>query len=106
MPLVVLGVVAWVVALYFGCWGTVKTTAPKTPTPAVGSGQTVDVEQPNVAAAGAACGFGIGGGLCFLGAALAASRFGGGAAPNPSPQPPADIPAVSQGIQSASGRGG
>jgi hypothetical protein len=67
LGLVFLGLVAWVAAFIFGASET-----------------TVVVESnkkaPNVASAGAACGFAIAGGLCFVGAVLAArsSRNGDG----------------------------
>lgn len=67
LALVVLGVIAWVIAFGFGAYSTTDAEA------ATASGR-VNVKTPNVAAAGAACGFGIGGGLCFLGAALVAQR--------------------------------
>jgi hypothetical protein len=67
LGLVFLGLIAWVAAFAFGA-----------------GDQTVVVEinkkAPKVASAGAACGFAIAGGLCFVGAVLAArgSRDGDG----------------------------
>jgi hypothetical protein len=55
LSLVVLGLLAWAAAALFAVLPPLAA-------------------QP--AAAGAACGFGIGGGLCFLGAALASRRNG------------------------------
>src|SRR5262245_27660079 len=70
--LVVLGLVAWVVAALFGAIPTTVDTQI-----AVGDRGTAQVKAPSPAGAGAACGFAVAGGLCFLGAALA-SRPGGG----------------------------
>ncbi len=51
--LVVLGLAAWIAAASF----------------ALGD-PTINDTAPNIASAGAACGFAIAGGICFLGAAL------------------------------------
>ena len=69
--LVVLGLVAWVAAALFGAIPT--TVDSELP---AGSGKAY-VKTPSPAGAGAACGFAVAGGLCFLGAALA-SRPGAG----------------------------
>jgi hypothetical protein len=67
----VLGTLAWVAAALFAlCDQRVVVNS----NPQVGS---TPVYGPNVAAAGAAIGFGIGGGLCFLGAALLYGKASG-----------------------------
>ncbi len=70
LALVLLGLLAWVVAGVF---------AVADPTVMVRQGNTT-AEVANVAAAGAACGFAIAGGLCLLGAALTSKE---GDAPKP-----------------------
>ena len=60
LALVLLGLIAWIVA------GLIAVAAP---TVAVRQGNGT-AEVANVAAAGAACGFAIAGGLCLLGAAV------------------------------------
>jgi len=52
--------ISFVTAVIFGCIATVRLGS--------GGGST---ESPNVAAAGAACGFAIAGGLCMIAAAVA-----------------------------------
>jgi hypothetical protein len=69
--LVVLGLMAWVAAALFGA---IPTTVDAE---VAAGGGTAHVKTTNPAGAGAACGFAVAGGLCFLGAALA-SRPGGG----------------------------
>jgi len=71
LALVVLGLLAWVIAALFGAIPTTIET-----TIAAGGG-TTHATAPSPSGAGAACGFAIAGGLCFVGAALA-SRPGGG----------------------------
>jgi hypothetical protein len=84
--LALVGVIAWIIAGYFGSQATVKTTTPKPPTPGVlSSTETVTVEQPNIAAAGAACGFAIGGGLCFLAVGIGGWKSGNGQPPTTPP---------------------
>jgi hypothetical protein len=56
MMLAILGVIAWIVAIGFGLDQRAFLTR--------------DAYAPNITAAGAACGFAVAGGLCFLGAAL------------------------------------
>jgi hypothetical protein len=73
LSLVVLGLLGWVVAGLFAVvppLNTVETEAPG------GGGGKVTVRTTNPAAAGVSCGLGIGGGLCLLGAGLAARRDG------------------------------
>jgi hypothetical protein len=60
--MVFLGLLAWAIAGTFGFFGATATAPP--------SGRT-EVPSLNFAAGGAAAGFAIAGGLCFLGAALA-----------------------------------
>src|SRR5437763_1109243 len=77
-----LGLVAWVAAALFGALPTTVDAGV-----AVGDRGTATVKAPSPSGAGAACGFAVAGGLCFLGAALAA-RPGGGkpdAAPGAAP---------------------
>jgi hypothetical protein len=67
LGLVLLGLLAWVVAGLFAIlFPTVKAEVP------AATGGTVTVQTTNLAAVGASCGFAIAGGLCLLGAALAA----------------------------------
>jgi len=73
-----LGLVAWVAAALFGA---IPTTVDAEV--AVGDRGTAHVKAPSPAGAGAACGFAVAGGLCFLGAALA-PRSGAG---KPAAQP-------------------
>lgn len=61
--LVVLGLVAWVAAALFGILPTTVDAEV-----AAGAG-TAHVKTPSLAGAGAACGFAVAGGLCFLAAA-------------------------------------
>ena len=69
LSLVVLGLLGWAAAGLFAVLPlTVKVEAPSP------AGGKVEIQAANPAAVGASCGFAIGGGLCFLGAALAASR--------------------------------
>jgi hypothetical protein len=81
LALVLLGLLAWIVA------ALLAITVPTTPVtlPASAGGGTVRAEAPNLAAAGAACGFAIGGAICFLGAAFAARDARRG--PNPGDTP-------------------
>jgi hypothetical protein len=72
LPLVVLGLLGWVAGGLFATLPPLNTVETETQTP--NGRATVRVVNP--AAAGVACGLGIGGGLCFLGAALAARRDG------------------------------
>ena len=62
--LIVVGLLCLVTAGGFGSWQTVRV--PRT--------GDATAEAPNVTGAGAACGFAIAGGLCFLGVAVAESR--------------------------------
>jgi hypothetical protein len=71
LALVAFGLLAWAAA---GLFGAVPMTVDAEV--AAGAG-TAHVRTPNPAAGGAAGGFAVAGGLCFLGAALA-SRPGGG----------------------------
>jgi hypothetical protein len=71
LSLVLLGLMGWAAAGLFAFLpflNTVKIEAPSS------AGGKVEIRAVNPAAAGASCGFGVGGGLCFLGAALAAGR--------------------------------
>ena len=69
--LALLGLVAWFAAALFGVLpATVEVQA------ATAAG-TANVKAPSPSGAGAACGFAVAGGLCFLGAALAPRREGG-----------------------------
>ena len=70
LSLVVLGLLGWVVAGLFAVLPPLNTVE----TEATGAGGKVTIRTTNPAAAGTSCGLGIGGGLCFLGAALAARR--------------------------------
>jgi hypothetical protein len=67
---VVLGLLGWVTSGLFATLPSLNTVETETQTP---NGRAM-IRVTNSAAAGAACGFGVGGGLCFLGAALAARR--------------------------------
>jgi hypothetical protein len=71
LSLVILGLLGWVAAGLFAVLPPLNTVEAEVP--GGGSGK-VTVRATNPAAAGASCGLGIGGGLCFLGAALAARR--------------------------------
>jgi hypothetical protein len=65
LALMALGVVAWVAAAFFGAIPTtVETQIP------AGEHITTHTKVPSPSGAGAACGFALAGGLCFLGAAL------------------------------------
>jgi hypothetical protein len=78
------GTLAWIAAALFAILDplvVVKTEGPKAPEYA-----------PNVAAAGAAFGFGVGGGLCFLGAALLYGKERGKAFDPPGPAEPGVAP--------------
>jgi hypothetical protein len=81
--LVVLGLVAWITAGVFGALPTTVDTVV-----ALGDRGTANAKAPSPSGAGAACGFAVAGGLCFLGAALASRPRGGkpdaesGAAPD------------------------
>ncbi len=66
LALVVLGLLAWVAAALFGAIPTTVETQI-----AVGDRGTATARAPSPSGAGAACGFAVAGGLCFLGAALA-----------------------------------
>jgi hypothetical protein len=70
LTLVVLGLLAWVTSGLFAALPPLNTVETETQT--ANGRATIRVTNP--AAAGAACGFGVGGGLCILGAALAARR--------------------------------
>ena len=67
LGLVVLGLIAWVAAIMFGAN---QTTVDVEQIPGPGYNKST-VKAPNIASAGAACGFAIAGGLCFVGAVLA-----------------------------------
>jgi hypothetical protein len=71
LSLVALGLLAWLVAALFGAIPTTVETA------VAAGGGTTRAQVPSPSGAGAACGFAIAGGLCFVGAALAA-RLGNG----------------------------
>lgn len=79
LALVVLGVIAWIIAIAFGI--LVQTVEIENTSPS--GNTTLRAKAPNIVAAGAACGFAIAGGLCFLGAALLSRTSA-----NESPQPP------------------
>jgi hypothetical protein len=83
LGLVVLGLLAWVAAALFGAIPTTVESAVAT------GGGTARVAVPSPSGAGAACGFAIAGGLCFLGAGLAARPRGAGrdAEPGAAPDP-------------------
>jgi hypothetical protein len=84
LGLVVLGLIAWVAAIMFGAN---QTTVDVEQIPGPGYNKST-VKAPNIASAGAACGFAIAGGLCFVGAVLASRS-----SRNESPAPdPAEIP--------------
>jgi hypothetical protein len=73
LSLIVLGLLGWAAAALFAVLpflNTVKVEVPGQP----GGQPRVEIQAANPAAVGASCGFAIGGGLCFLGAALAAGR--------------------------------
>jgi hypothetical protein len=72
LSLVVLGLLGWVVAGLFAVLPPLNTVEAE----ATGAGGKVTVRTTNPATAGMSCGLGIGGGLCLLGAGLAA-RHGG-----------------------------
>jgi hypothetical protein len=61
--LVFLGLLAWAIAIVFGCMSTVEVRRDHPWQGVATSSQ-----------AGAACGFAVAGGLCFLGVALAALK--------------------------------
>ena len=63
--LAVLGLVAWVAAALFGAIPTTVNAQ------VAAGGGTAHVMTPSPSGAGAACGFAVAGGLCFLGTALA-----------------------------------
>ena len=65
LALVVLGIIAWGIAIFFGLDQTVDAEQVNP-----GANYLAKVKTPNIVAAGAACGFAIAGGLCFLGAAI------------------------------------
>jgi hypothetical protein len=69
---VVLGLLAWVAAALFGIFPTTVETA------VAAGGGTARAFVPSPSGAGAACGFAIAGGLCFLGAGLASRSRGVG----------------------------
>jgi hypothetical protein len=71
LGLVVLGLLAWVAAAFFGA---IPTTVESE---IAAGGGTARTHLPSPSGAGAACGFAIAGGLCFLGAGVASrSRRG------------------------------
>jgi hypothetical protein len=74
LSLVVLGLLGWVAAGLFAVLPPLNTVTVQVVPPGV-TGVTA-VRTTNPAAAGASCGLGIGGGLCLLGAGLAARRNG------------------------------
>jgi hypothetical protein len=67
LGLLLLGMLAWAGAVLFGV--VLTTTEVDIQVPGVGKAA---VRAPNTAGAGAACGFAIAGGLCFVGAAVVA----------------------------------
>lgn len=69
--LVVLGLLAWAIATGFGLHSTVRIRGPVAPAAGSGIAPVQDYEAVNVPAAGAALGFAVAGGLCFLGAGIA-----------------------------------
>lgn len=71
LSLVILGLLGWVAAGLLAVLPFLNTVEVEAPAP---TGGKVKVQATNPAAAGASCGLGIGGGLCLLGAALAARR--------------------------------
>jgi hypothetical protein len=75
LALLLLGLLAWAIAGVFG--GLLTATSS---TVAAGGGR-IEVQSPNVAAGGAAAGFAIAGGLCFLGAGLTSCRHIGDSPP-------------------------
>ena len=70
LALVAFGLLAWAAAALFGAIPTTVDTHVAT------AGGTAHTTAPSPSGAGAACGFAIAGGRCFLGSALA-SRPGG-----------------------------
>ncbi|HJZ91975.1 MAG TPA: hypothetical protein VKE40_13965, partial [Gemmataceae bacterium] len=62
LGLLLLGMLAWAGAVLFGV--VLTTTEVDTQVPGIGKAA---VRAPNTAGAGAACGFAIAGGLCFVG---------------------------------------
>jgi drug/metabolite transporter (DMT)-like permease len=70
----VVGILCLLVAGVFGAAQTVRVSLPR---------EQAYTDAPNTTAAGAACGFAIAGGLCFVAAAIAVS---GGREPGPSRQ--------------------
>jgi hypothetical protein len=80
LALVLLGLLAWVAAIVFAiAFPTVELTGPSN-------------RAPNVAAAGAAGGFAVAGGLCLLGAAFASRESGRIPGQNGSGPPPGAAP--------------
>jgi hypothetical protein len=79
LPLVILGLLAWGAAVLFALLPVLNTVNVHVPEPSARApaGGKVEVQTANPASAGVSCGFAVGGGLCFLGAALAVSRDGG-----------------------------
>jgi hypothetical protein len=71
LSLAVLGLLAWAAAALFAVVPLLNTVEVEAPDPV---GRKVKIQAANPAAVGASCGFAIGGGLCFLGVALAAGR--------------------------------
>jgi hypothetical protein len=81
LGLVVLGLLAWVVAALFGIFPTTVESA------VAAGGGTARAVVPSPSGAGAACGFAIAGGLCFLGAGLASRPHRDGADDAPGAAP-------------------
>jgi hypothetical protein len=71
LSLVLLGLMGWAASALFAVLPFLNTLKVEAPGPAGGK---VEIRATNPAAVGASCGFAIGGGLCFLGAALATDR--------------------------------
>jgi hypothetical protein len=73
LSLVIVGLFGWVAAGLYTVLPFLNTVEVES---LAATGAKVKIQAANPAAAGASCGFGVGGGLCFLGAALVARRNG------------------------------
>jgi hypothetical protein len=76
---VTLGVIAWVIAVAFGCVPTIRLRGPVVPSAGSNTSVLQDYEAVNAAGAATAGGFAVAGGLCFLAAGVATGAGRGGA---------------------------